>query len=107
MCDVFDHEGLDLSSPLVTILPPLPGDGCYTLRSVPFPSEYWDKGEGRRKATFGTADVVLSIGQAKKRKLVEWSLLHRVYVRSCRTRQEEDRRLRAFDQKQAAKANAN
>lgn len=102
MCDIFDNDGNDLRVSLVSTLP-LPGDG-YRSHYVPFPSEYWDRGEGRRKASFGTEGVVLSISQAKKRKLVKWSPLHQVYVRACWTRREEDRRMRAYDEKQATKA---
>jgi len=67
------------------------------------PAEIWRNG-GREKATFGTAEVVLSIHQARLRKLVKHSPLFQGFIRACpRDRRAEDRLLDAYARKQAAK----
>jgi hypothetical protein len=70
-----------------------------------YPSELFDQG-GREKVAFGTTDVVLSVYQARRRKLLKYAPLFRGYVRSCRDRRAEDTLLTKFDRKQAAKATA-
>jgi hypothetical protein len=85
---------------------PLPSNDLmqWSPRYEPFPAEFWEKTQGRTKVAFGTQGVVLSVSQACLRKLVRWHPVFWIYVRSCRSKSDEDRRLAAYDRKQAEKA---
>ena len=84
-----------------TILPPLPfswEERREEERKRRLPEEHWRRNRGQ-KIAFGSEGRLLSITQAKRRKLLRWDFAHQVYVRSVRSKEAEDRLLREYDER--------
>lgn len=96
-----DPDSIDLSQPLG------PFNELMARKPLPWewPKEVWKS--GREKAPFGTANVSLSIYQARLRKLVGHSPICGGFIRTChQDKWGEDRLLNAYARKQAARAAA-
>ncbi len=77
---------------------PLPGSRRAGGTRV-FPETFWPLASKGRRFPFGTDGVLLTVRQAQRRRLAVFDTTFHVFIPTCRTKDEEDRRLRAYERR--------